>query len=94
MWAALASVKAYVRQVRPVPSAEPVARLDYVARGASGAFLEIVKIPGPPATPGADAGASAPKSEYLVRTERTRLWAKVLASVAEQVDQDVPSIVK
>ncbi len=28
MWAALASVKAYVRQVRPVPSAEPVARLE------------------------------------------------------------------
>ena len=74
--------------VTPQPSAPPViARLDYLVRGAEGAYLEIAKIPAPPLpAPLADsAAASAPKPEYLVRTERTRLWAKVHAQLGEQV---------
>lgn len=75
--------------------AEPVARVDYVARAVSGAFVEIVKLPtAAPAGGAADASAPGPKAEYFLRSERTRLWAKVHASVAEQVEQDLPSIVR
>lgn len=64
--------------------ASPVVRVEY--RGTSGplGFLELVK--GPPGEKG--------KAEYFIRTERTRRHAKVTASLAEQVEQDVGSIVK
>ena len=34
------------------------------------------------------------KPEYLIQTERTRLHARVTASLAEQIEQDVGTIVK
>jgi hypothetical protein len=84
--------------VTPQPSAPPViARLDYQVRGEEGAFLEIAKIPAPPVpAPLADsaAAAAAPKPDYLVRSERTRLWAKVNTQFGEQVEQDLASILK
>ena len=35
-----------------------------------------------------------PKPQYLVRTENTRWYAEVLASTAEQVEQDLASLFK
>jgi hypothetical protein len=91
-----------VDRLRPVeylgaqPSApEPVVRIEYKAKGVSGAFLEIAKVPGsapPPATP--NQTASTPKSDFIVRSERIRQWAKVNGTVGEQVELDLGSILK
>jgi hypothetical protein len=67
----------------PQPSAaEPILRIEYRARGAQGAFLEIAKLP------------ASPKPDFIVKTERTRLWTKVNATMGEQVEQDLGSVVK
>ncbi len=69
--------------VTPQPASPEIElRLDYQVKGAKGAYLEVARVP------------ADPKPEWLVRTERTREWAKVTAQVAEQVDQDLPSIVR
>ncbi|MDI3282024.1 DUF4340 domain-containing protein [Polyangium sp. 15x6] len=63
---------------------QDVLRVEYAA-GASLGFLELVRVP-----------ATDPLStvEYFVRTERTRLYAKVPRQTAEQVEQDLGSILK
>jgi hypothetical protein len=66
---------------------EPVVRLEYTVKGTRGVFLELVKMPGVATSPSG-------KSDYLVRTEHTRLWAKVFAPSAEQVEQDLGSVLK
>lgn len=63
---------------------EPVARVEYLGRGGVLGYLELVK---------ATLGGSG-KPEYFIRTERTRLYAKVPQQVAEQVEQDAGSILK
>jgi hypothetical protein len=74
---------------------EQVVRIDYKARGAQGAFLEIAKIPAvPPAVPPQNAPSPGSKFDFVVRSERTRQWAKVYTPVAEQVEQDLGSIVR
>jgi hypothetical protein len=94
---------AKVDRLRPVeylvaqPSApDLVVRIEYKVRGVSGAFLEIAKIPPisppPPAAP--NQPAPAPKSDFIVRTERTRQWAKAYGPVGEQVEQDLGSILR
>ncbi len=69
--------------VEDVPSGHDlVVRIEYRVKGAEGpVFLELAKTPGPTGKP-----------EYFVRTEHTRLWAKVFASAGDQVDQDLPSV--
>jgi hypothetical protein len=64
-------------------SPELVVRVDYDARGAKGAYLELARVPG-----------AADKPDFVVRTERTRLWAKVYGVVAEQVEQDLGSVLR
>ncbi|HEY8079300.1 MAG TPA: hypothetical protein VIF62_34455, partial [Labilithrix sp.] len=71
--------------VVPQPaSPEIVVRLDYDVKGGAEkrGYLEVAKVPG------------EPKPEWLVRTERTRQWSKVVGQVAEQVEQDLPSVVR
>lgn len=46
-------------------------------------FLELYKVPG-----------EAAKPKFLVKTEHTRWYAEVIGSVAEQVEQDLGSVVK
>ncbi len=78
------------------PSApEPVVRIEYKVKGVQGAFLEIAKVPATP-TPGAAANPTAPTptSDFLLRTEHTRQWAKVYGPVGEQVEQDLASVVR
>ncbi len=69
---------------QPSSPPEVVVRIEYTANGASGAFVELAK---------EAPTASDAKPEYRVRTERTRLWAKVAAPLAEQVEQDATSVV-
>jgi hypothetical protein len=63
---------------------EVVARVEYTGRSGDSGFVELVK--GPPGTSG--------KPDYFLVTERTRLYGKVPAGVAEQVEQDVGAVVK
>jgi hypothetical protein len=90
-----------VDRLRPgdYPSPEPTApevvlRIDYKVKGLQLAYLEMAKVPGTsaPVTP-ATAPAS-PKPDFLIRSERTRQWAKVAGPGGEQVDQDVTSVLK
>jgi hypothetical protein len=61
---------------------EIVARVDYSGGAATG-FLELVRVAG-----------TAEKPDYFIRTERTRLYAKVTRSLAEQAAEDVAGIVR
>jgi len=69
----------------PNPPLKPdqlVIRIEYLEGTKPLGFLELYKVPG-------EKG-----SDYLVKSERTRWAAKVLTSAAEQVDQDVGSVLK
>jgi hypothetical protein len=71
----------------PPAGAEVVARVDFTGPGgvAKLGYLELIKAP---------AAASGGKPDYYIVTERTRLHAKVPAQAAEQVEQDVGSVLK
>jgi hypothetical protein len=60
---------------------ETLLRVEYTGSKPLG-FLEVIKVPG------------GDKPAYYLRTERTRLYGKVVASLAEQVQQDLGTIVK
>jgi hypothetical protein len=64
---------------------QDIVRVDYMAGTRKLGFVEVARIP---------SGDPAGKPEYIVRTERTRLFAKVPATTAEQFEQDVSSILK
>jgi len=64
---------------------QDVVRIDYSAGSRKLGFVEVARIA---------AADAAGKPDYLVRTERTRLFAKVPASMAEQVEQDLGSVLK
>ncbi|NUQ73551.1 MAG: DUF4340 domain-containing protein [Polyangiaceae bacterium] len=70
----------------PPAGAEVVVRIDFTgANAAKLGYLELIKAP--PA-------ASDAKPDYFIVTERTRLHAKVPTQAAEQVEQDVGSVLK
>ena len=61
-----------------------VVRIEYLEGRRHRGFLELSRVKG-----------EKDSTDYLVRTERTRKWfAKVLKSTAEQVEQDVTSVVR
>jgi len=60
-----------------------VVRVEYRASQPLG-FVEVVKT----------TAAEGQKSEYLLKSERTRLYAKVATPLAEQLEQDIGSAVK
>jgi len=63
-----------------------VLKVDYTGTGKKAlGFVELVKVAG--ATPEA-------KAVYYLRTERTRLFGKVVGTPAEQLEQDLGTIVK
>jgi Domain of unknown function (DUF4340) len=66
-----------------VPGAELVVRVVYRKGSRDMGFVELDKAKG-----------SGDKPDYFIKTERTRLFAKVATSLAEQVEQDVNSAVK
>jgi hypothetical protein len=80
----------------PQPTApEIVVRIEYAAKGVQGAFLEVAKLPpSPPPAPPPGATPPPEKPEFAVRTEHTRQWAKVYGPAAEQVEQDLASVLR
>jgi hypothetical protein len=64
---------------------QDLVRIDYSAGTRKLGFVELARIP---------ATDPAGKPDYLVRTERTRLFAKVPATTAEQIEQDLGSVLK
>jgi hypothetical protein len=67
----------------PVAPSDIVVRVDYFDDKKPIGFLELARRP----------GEKADKPEYVARTEHTRWYATVIRSSAEQIDQDVKSVV-
>ena len=67
--------------IEPPAGAQTVLRVEYSGKKPLG-HAEVVKVPG------------ADKPTYYLKTERTRLLGKVLPTVAEQLEQDLGTIVK
>lgn len=69
----------------PIKPEDQVVRIEYFNdRGKSLGFLELVR------RPAADAKE---RPEYIARSERSRWYATVLRSSAEQIDQDLNSVI-
>jgi hypothetical protein len=66
----------------PLAPESLVVRVESLAGGRSLGFLELYKLPG------------EKSAEYVMRTEYTRWPVKVLPSAGEQVEQDLPSVLK
>jgi hypothetical protein len=75
-------VSEYVGQ--PPEGHTPVLRVEYSGAPGQLGFFELAKV----------AVASGQKPDYWVMTEHTHLWGKVYQTTAEQIEQDVGSIVK
>lgn len=76
-------VQEYVETPKtPLRREDAVLRIEYFDGSKPLGFLELYKVPG-------EKG-----SDYFVKTERTRWAAQVLTSAAEQVDQDLGSVLK
>jgi hypothetical protein len=67
----------------PVLPEYQVVKLEYFNDSKPIGFLELIKIP-----------ENKSNAGYLVKTEHTRWWAQVLKSTAEQIEQDLNSVVK
>jgi hypothetical protein len=65
------------------PKGETVVRLDYFAGQRALGFVEVMKAPN-----------EAGKPDYFLKTERTRLFAKVHQQFAEQLEQDIGTAFK
>lgn len=78
-------VTTYVETVDPSPKPEDqVVQIEFFNdRGRKLGFLELIRVPPKEAKD---------RPEYLARSERTRWHATVLRSTAEQIDQDLASI--
>lgn len=77
-------ISEYVEAPDPEPGPEHlVVRVEYFSGARSLGFLELVKTVGPEG-----------KATYLARSEFTRWYAQVLSSIAEQIEQDLGSVVK
>lgn len=66
----------------PLPPESAIVRIDYFGGKKTLGYLELYKTPG-------EKG-----NDYYMRTENSRWYVKVLASVGEQVEDDAASIVK
>ncbi len=76
-------VQEYVEASAAPPRKEDaIVRVEYFSGSKQLGWLELYKVPG-------EKG-----SEYVAKSERTRWMAKVLTSAAEQVDQDLGSVLK
>jgi len=75
----------YVETLEPAPKPEEqVVRVEYLNdRGRLLGFLDVIRRP---------AADSKDRPEYVARSERTRWHATVLRSTAEQIDQDLSSV--
>lgn len=58
-------------------------RVDFRGKSGELGFVELVKVP-----------LEGDKADYYIASERTRLHGKVVASLAQQVEQDIGSVVR
>lgn len=77
----------------PLRPEDAIVRVEYFDGSKSIGFVELYKLPAEP-KPDAPSSAAAPKNDYLVRTEWGRWYVKVAANGAEQVENDLPSLLK
>jgi hypothetical protein len=79
----------------PVKPQDAIVRVEYFDAGKSIGFAELYKVPSDkPAAEASGAAAAPPKSDYLIHTEWNRWYIKVPATSAEQVEQDLASVLK
>ncbi len=78
----------------PVRPENAIVRVEYFDAGKSLGFAELYKVPSDKPATESSGAAPAAKSDYLIRTEWDRWFIKVPASVAEQVEQDLGSVLK
>lgn len=72
---------------------DALVRVEYFDGSKSLGFVELYKQPAE-VKPDVAPAANAPKNDYLVRTEWGRWYVKVPASTAEQVENDLASVLK
>ena len=77
----------------PLKPEDAIVRVEYFDGSKSVGFVELYKLPAE-VKPDAAPSANAPKNDYLVRTEWGRWYVKVPASNAEQVENDLGSVLK
>jgi hypothetical protein len=71
-------------KLEPAPAiADTVVRVDYYDERKPIGYVEIIRRP----------GETPDKQEYVARTEHTRWYATVVRSAAEQIDQDLKSVI-
>ena len=70
---------------------DAIVRVEYSDGSKQIGFVELYK---QPAEVKPDAPASAPKNDYLARTEWGRWYVKVPAATAEQIENDLASVLK
>lgn len=76
-------VQEYVEKpAKPLKPEDAVVRVDYYESGKSIGFIELFKVPG-------EKG-----NDYLARTEYGRWFVKVLTTTAEQIENDLGSVLK
>jgi hypothetical protein len=78
----------------PVKPEDVVVRVEYFDGSKSIGFVELYKLPAAPPAPGTTPPPNAAKNDYLVRTEWDRWYVKVPATTAEQVENDLGSVLK
>ncbi len=74
----------YVAELPKTGNPSLVVRIEYASKAGYLGYLELQKI----VTEG------SAKPEYYLRTERTRMFAKVFSNSGEQVEQDVGTVIK
>jgi hypothetical protein len=77
----------------PLKPEDAIVRVEYYDDRKSVGFVELYKLPAE-VKPDAPPTANAPKNDYLVKTEWGRWYVKVPANNAEQVENDLGSVLK
>lgn len=76
----------YVEKPEPAPGPDAkVVRVQYFAKTSPVGFMEVYRLP--PAGEGQE-------PEYVAKTENSRWYFKVLRTTAQEVEQDLPSVLK
>jgi hypothetical protein len=78
----------------PVRPEDAIVRVEYFDAGKAIGFAELYKVPSDKPATESSGAAAAPKNDYLIRTEWDRWFIKVPATTAEQVEQDLASVLK
>lgn len=76
----------------PTRPEDAIVRVEYFDGSKSIGFAELYKVPPDPAAPTPPSGSKG--NDYLIRTEWDRWFVKVPAATAEQIENDLGSVLK